>query len=307
MNTDTTPQSSQARPVHPRAANRGWLHRARAAGLAGGALLSFLALGLYASAEGEAFVSQVRLAADVGVTDRTIRNHVRRWQRAGLLDARTRVGPRGLTLYRLAAPDLAAAGIGPGLAHVPLDTPPARAESAPRHAEGRWPARAESRRPTDRNRLVPLKTVGGRESVSDLSPAVVPQHHPREPWPRAPRPLAPSAPAAAPAPRGPAYSPRGDAHPAAVAGAPARALHGPATATRPTDAGALSVLRGALVALRAAAVERAAVERAASVTRAESPRPVERAASPSTAPEEPPSRAESPRPVGELLPPLLRG
>lgn len=318
MNTDTSPNLSQVRPVHPRAANRGWLARARSAGLVGGALLSFLALGLYASAEGEVMVSQVRLASDCGVTDRTIRNHVRRWERAGLLAGRTRCGPRGLSLYRLAAPDLDAAGVGPGRAHVPLEgrPGPARvgaptAESERRAVGAPEPARPEPTGRPDRQRLLPSKTEGGREGASSLSPAVSRSHHPRAPWARAPRPLEPSPVPAPSAPRGGAYSPRGAAHPAAAVAAPARPLHGPATGPRPTDPGALSILRGALATLRAAALERSpgGLESPSRrpCARAETAGLLEPLEAPLEAPAEPLETPEGPRPIGELLPPLIRG
>ncbi len=262
-----TQEPDRREAVHPRAANRGWLHRARAAGLTAGALLSYVALSLYANADGEAMVSQTRLAADCGVTDRTIRNHLRRWQRAGLLEARTRCGPRGLTLYRLAPPDLAAAGVGPGRQQVPVSSPaparpgparvaPPRPETARKAVGAPEACSPETALHADRNQLVPTKTGGERERLANsLSPSLVAT--PRA-WQRSPAPLAPGGarPAATSTARGSAYAPGSDAHAAAssvtpVRAAPAAAPIAGATAPTPAPPAAqLGAVRNALAWLR---------------------------------------------------------
>lgn len=273
-------------PVHPRAANRGWLARARSAGLSAGALLSYVALSLYANADGEAMVSQVRLAHDVGVSERTIRNHRRRWERAGLLEQRQRCGPRGLTLYRLAPPDLDAAGVGPGRQHVPLEPPSAprpgparvRPETAPSTAESRRlavgaPAPSSPANPPNSHRqgLLPTKTEGERER-SELSLAVPTSYDasaraPRV-WLKAPRPLEERAQnAATPAGRGSAYAARGDAHAVAQPETPRRppgatANGTGATASQPVEpARHLGTVRAALAEMRKTSTERQARER----------------------------------------------
>lgn len=271
-------------PVHPRAANRGWLARARAAGLSAGALLSYVALSLYANADGEAMVSQVRLAHDVGVSERTIRNHRRRWERAGLLEQRQRCGPRGLTLYRLAPPDLDAAGVGPGRQHVPLEPRPADRPGPARIRPPAAPSAAETQRQAvgaplysspvnapdaERQKLVPTKTEGGRER-SELSPAVSPYSAGARVWPKAPRALETSgnvgARTAAPTTgRGSAYAARGDTHAVASSTTPARPLAAAATATgataTPREPGAhLGAVRAALDEMRQKSRARQATE-----------------------------------------------
>jgi hypothetical protein len=272
-------------PVHPRAANRGWLARARASGLKGGSLLSFLALSLYANADGEAMVSQVRLASDTGVSERTIRNHRRRWERAGLLDERTRCGPRGLTLYRLAPPDLEAAGVGPGRQGVPLEPRPADRPGPARVRPPAAPSAAETARQAvgaplysspaispeaERQKLVPTKTEGGRER-SELSPAVSPYSAGARVWPKSPRALETSgnvgARTAAPTTgRGSAYAATGDAHAVAKPATPARPLAAAATATGATAAAPveparhLGTVRAALEAMRSTSRARQAAE-----------------------------------------------
>lgn len=277
--------------VHPRAANRGWVARARAAGVQGGALLSFVMLSLYANADGEAFVSQTRLANDCGVSDRTIRNHRRRWERARLLEARSRCGPRGLTLYRLAAPDLAAAGVGSYQFALTSPTPPAvGGKAAPMvsgdggELEAPRPGAARVRPPQnrpenerravgadfsaqsgnggypDRNGPVPTKTEGERErSELSLAKSSIPvASASARAWPKSPATLAPdwTRTAATGTARGTAYAPGGAAHPAASSSPLVRALPAAASATggpaRPAPlASHLAAVRSTLEALRA--------------------------------------------------------
>jgi len=270
-------------PVHPRAANRGWLARARSAGLSAGALLSYVALSLYANADGEAMVSQVRLAHDVGVSERTIRNHRRRWERAGLLEQRQRCGPRGLTLYRLAPPDLDAAGVGPGRQHVPLEptaaprpgparvrpeTPQSTGETQRLAVGAEPPTRPEGEGFSHRKKLLPSKTEGERER-SELSLAVLTGHDasaraPRV-WLKAPRALEERAQnAAAPAGRGSAYAARGDTHAVAQPETPRRPPGAAASgtgATAPVEpARHLGAVRAALEAMRSTSRARQAAE-----------------------------------------------
>lgn len=225
-------------------------------------------------------VSQVRLAADTGVSERTIRNHLRRWQRAGLLDERTRCGPRGLTLYRLAPPDLDAAGVGPGRQAVPVEPRPGAARVRPAQpaeaAESQRQAvgapvmpRAEGGRLPDRQGLLPAKTEGGRER-SELSPAVSPFSAGAREWPKSPRALEASGnvgarTAAPPTGRGSAYAARGEAHVVAAPATPARPLGAAApaagaTASPPAPGAHLGTVRAALDDMRRRSRERQAAE-----------------------------------------------